>query len=296
MDQVYEVDGVETLGGHSPPAEVPHADESEYEVKLEGPPDPLGSPPAPLHADLIETSDGTGSLIEAGDGGAALQKGDDAQDDPQTKDAVGAQRDFNPPQGSEPSSDTQMARECPPASNQPSADSCLTEDRGSGEGRLAPDFPSSVSNEYDPNHWMCFDAPQSYLSALPPGSRLFIGNLASEYTDRTHIARIFAKYGNIIEISLKESYGFVQFDNPESCRMAIAAEQGRVIAGMMIDLKSSREKYPVRKKDVLGGYAMKKSDKGLLFSYGFIFHNPSQKETKASFAQILRVPNRMAAG
>lgn len=129
-------------------------------------------------------------------------------------------------------------------------------------GRQAPECPVPVSYDYDPNYWVCLDAPQSYLSSLPPGSRLFIGNLASEHTDKIQMAHVFAKYGNIAEISLKESYGFVQFDNPEACRRAISAEQGRVIAGMMIDLKSSREKYPGRKNDDFAGFAGRKFDRG----------------------------------
>lgn len=45
---------------------------------------------------------------------------------------------------------------------------------------------------------------------------------------------MFAPYGNILEIVLKGSYGFVQFDNPEACRRAMENEAGRKVAGLSI--------------------------------------------------------------
>ncbi|KAI8913095.1 hypothetical protein DFJ77DRAFT_67694 [Powellomyces hirtus] len=102
--------------------------------------------------------------------------------------------------------------------------------------------PPTATFDYHPVHWVAFAAPSNVISAMPPSSRLFMGNLASERTDKTELARIFAPYGNIAEIVLKGSFGFVQFDNPDACQRAMQHESGRKVAGMSMDLKISREK------------------------------------------------------
>ncbi|KAI8817750.1 uncharacterized protein EV422DRAFT_214887 [Fimicolochytrium jonesii] len=102
--------------------------------------------------------------------------------------------------------------------------------------------PPGATFEYHPTHWVHLSGPLPLIASMPPNSRLFMGNLASERTDRTELARIFAPYGNIAEISLKGSFGFVQFDNPESCQNAMVNETGRRVAGMSMDLKISRDK------------------------------------------------------
>ncbi|KAJ1565012.1 hypothetical protein HK096_005057, partial [Nowakowskiella sp. JEL0078] len=100
---------------------------------------------------------------------------------------------------------------------------------------------------FHPVHSVHFSSPLSAIAELPSGARLFLGNLASERTDRHEIASIFAKYGNICEISLKASFGFVQFDNPRSCHEAINGEKGRNVGGLNLDLKVSRDK-PTQKQ------------------------------------------------
>ncbi|KAJ3149849.1 hypothetical protein HDU86_006805 [Geranomyces michiganensis] len=91
--------------------------------------------------------------------------------------------------------------------------------------------PPTATFDYHPTHWVTFQAPSDVISSMPPFSRLFLGNLASERTDRTELARIFAPYGNIAEIVLKGSFGFVQFDSPEACQRA-TSESGRKLAGL----------------------------------------------------------------
>ena len=71
-------------------------------------------------------------------------------------------------------------------------------------------------------------------ASLPPNSRLFIGNLPSEKTSLDEIASIFAKYGNIEEITLKETYGFVQFATADACRKAIKAENHRELGNLRL--------------------------------------------------------------
>ncbi|KAJ3176987.1 hypothetical protein HDU87_004702 [Geranomyces variabilis] len=114
--------------------------------------------------------------------------------------------------------------------------------------------PPTATFDYHPTHWVTFQAPSDVISSMPPYSRLFLGNLASERTDRAELARIFAPYGNIAEIVLKGSFGFVQFDSPEACTRA-TSESGRKLAGLSMDVKVSREKNATRREAVRGGPA-----------------------------------------
>ncbi|CAH1759056.1 23254_t:CDS:2 [Entrophospora sp. SA101] len=53
------------------------------------------------------------------------------------------------------------------------------------------------------------------FQALPPGSRLFLGNLSTHSTTKKELYDIFSPYGEIFEISIKNSFGFIQYDNTE---------------------------------------------------------------------------------
>ena len=76
---------------------------------------------------------------------------------------------------------------------------------------------------------------------LPQDARLFVGNLAVEKTSMEELAQVFVKYGNILEISMKQSFAFVQFDNAAACTMAIQCENHRMIGDLRLgSLASSR--------------------------------------------------------
>ena len=82
-------------------------------------------------------------------------------------------------------------------------------------------------------------APQSlaqsnFLSRYPTASRMFIGNLNVDKTSKSELTSIFSKYGKVLEVSLKNSYGFVQFDNANSCSVAMQAEQKRELHGLYL--------------------------------------------------------------
>jgi RNA recognition motif-containing protein len=68
----------------------------------------------------------------------------------------------------------------------------------------------------------------------PDGSRIFIGNLASEATSKKELRAMFEAYGPVDEVILHESYGFIQFHTPEAAANAIARESGRTIGGRRI--------------------------------------------------------------
>jgi hypothetical protein len=89
---------------------------------------------------------------------------------------------------------------------------------------------------YHPIHSVRFTTTDDILQSFPHGSRLFIGRLATEKISRPELAQIFAKYGNIHEISLKNAFGFIQFETTEACQSAIANEQGTNLGGMTIGM------------------------------------------------------------
>ncbi|KAI0557731.1 hypothetical protein FGB62_269g08 [Gracilaria domingensis] len=71
----------------------------------------------------------------------------------------------------------------------------------------------------------------------PKNARVFIGNLASEYTSAREIVEIFHKYGTLIEDPvLRRSFGFVQYSTAEAASLAVKHEQGRIIGGIALDL------------------------------------------------------------
>lgn len=81
----------------------------------------------------------------------------------------------------------------------------------------------------------------------PENARVFIGNLASEYTDIFEIIKVFHKYGTLIEEPvLRRSFGFVQYSSAEAAKAAVDGEQGRMIGGIGIDL-SIADNREVRK-------------------------------------------------
>ncbi|CAJ0907451.1 4876_t:CDS:2 [Entrophospora sp. SA101] len=80
------------------------------------------------------------------------------------------------------------------------------------------------------------------FQALPPGSRLFLGNLSTHSTSKRELYDIFSPYGEVFEISIKNSFGFIQYDNPESIKKAIEKENGRILHG----LRLGKEYSPTR--------------------------------------------------
>lgn len=66
--------------------------------------------------------------------------------------------------------------------------------------------------------------------------RIFVGNLASERTSRDELREVFKKYGDIVDIVLRKSFGFVQFDTPEAAMKAIEGENGRLVGGLHLGM------------------------------------------------------------
>ena len=63
---------------------------------------------------------------------------------------------------------------------------------------------------------------------IPPKSRLFIGNLPLKNVSKEDLFRIFYRYGHILQINIKNAFGFIQYDNHQSVVNAIKAESDQI--------------------------------------------------------------------
>uniref|UniRef100_A0A8C5Q4X8 RRM domain-containing protein n=1 Tax=Leptobrachium leishanense TaxID=445787 RepID=A0A8C5Q4X8_9ANUR len=72
-------------------------------------------------------------------------------------------------------------------------------------------------------------------------SRLFIGNLNTLVVKKADVEAIFSKYGKIVGCSVHKGFAFVQFANERNARTAVAGEDGRMIAGQVLDINLAAE-------------------------------------------------------
>jgi len=80
-----------------------------------------------------------------------------------------------------------------------------------------------------------------------PGTRLFIGNFASEGTKADELLAIFSRYGTIIEQpTIRKSYAFIQYDNPDSVLRAIAQENHHRANGLAWELSIAGTRPPAK--------------------------------------------------
>lgn len=75
---------------------------------------------------------------------------------------------------------------------------------------------------------------------FPPGSRLFVGNLAVNSLKISDVWRVFKRYGNVKAVNMKQGYGFVQFINAESCKKAIQGEEHVPLHNRLMHLEVSK--------------------------------------------------------
>ncbi|PNJ01681.1 HNRNPCL3 isoform 1, partial [Pongo abelii] len=85
---------------------------------------------------------------------------------------------------------------------------------------------SNVTNKMD---------PQSM------SSRVFIGNLNTLVVKKSDVEAIFSKYGKIAGCSVHKGFAFVQYDKEKNARAAVAGEDGRMIAGQVVDVNPAAE-------------------------------------------------------
>lgn len=75
-------------------------------------------------------------------------------------------------------------------------------------------------------------------------SRIFVGNLNTHVVSKEDLERLFKKYGKIIGISMHKGYAFVQFTDTYDARNAILGEDGRTVAGQILDVNMVSEPKP----------------------------------------------------
>ena len=85
---------------------------------------------------------------------------------------------------------------------------------------------SNVTNKTDP-HSM--------------NSHVFIGNLNTLVVKKSDVEAIFSKYGKIVGCSVHKGFAFVQYVNERNARAAVAGEDGRMIAGQVLDINLAAE-------------------------------------------------------
>ncbi|XP_061235998.1 heterogeneous nuclear ribonucleoprotein C-like isoform X1 [Pezoporus occidentalis] len=72
-------------------------------------------------------------------------------------------------------------------------------------------------------------------------SRVFIGNLNTLVVKKSDVEAIFAKYGKIVGCSVHKGFAFVQYVAERNARAAVAGEDGRMIAGQVLDINLAAE-------------------------------------------------------
>ncbi|KAM4865868.1 heterogeneous nuclear ribonucleoproteins C1/C2-like [Thomomys bottae] len=72
-------------------------------------------------------------------------------------------------------------------------------------------------------------------------SRVFIGDLNTLVVKKSDVEAIFSKYGKIVGCSVHKGFAFVQYVNERNASAAVAGEDGRMIAGQVLDINLAAE-------------------------------------------------------
>lgn len=110
---------------------------------------------------------------------------------------------------------------------------------------LRPDLTVSMSYDELQNYTKFVSNESTFLKSgkwdnFPIGSRIFIGNLAVNTVSKQDVFRIFQAYGNVMQINIKQGYGFVQFDSADACNYAIKGETNVPLHGKIMHLEVSK--------------------------------------------------------
>ncbi|KAM9090207.1 LOW QUALITY PROTEIN: heterogeneous nuclear ribonucleoproteins C1/C2-like [Megaptera novaeangliae] len=69
----------------------------------------------------------------------------------------------------------------------------------------------------------------------------FTGNLNTLVVKKSDVEAIFSKYGKIVGCSVHKGFAFVQYVNERNAQAAVAGEDGRMIAGQVLDINLAAE-------------------------------------------------------
>lgn len=78
------------------------------------------------------------------------------------------------------------------------------------------------------------------LDDLPENLRLFVGNLPANTITKEDLFRIFSQYGEVLQISIKAGYGFVQYRTAEACAESIKGETNVPLHNKYMRLAASK--------------------------------------------------------
>ncbi|ELW72923.1 Heterogeneous nuclear ribonucleoprotein C-like 1 [Tupaia chinensis] len=71
--------------------------------------------------------------------------------------------------------------------------------------------------------------------------RVFTGNLNTLVVKKSDVEAIFLKYGQIVGCSVHKGFAFVQHVNERNAQATVAGEDGRMIAGQVLDINLAAE-------------------------------------------------------
>ena len=72
-------------------------------------------------------------------------------------------------------------------------------------------------------------------------SHVFTGNLNTLVVKKSDVEAIFSEYSKIVGCSVHRGFAFVQCVNERNARAAVAGEDGRMIAGQVLDINLAAE-------------------------------------------------------
>ncbi|XP_032958730.1 heterogeneous nuclear ribonucleoprotein C-like [Rhinolophus ferrumequinum] len=100
-------------------------------------------------------------------------------------------------------------------------------------------------------------------------SRVFIGNLNTLVVKKSDVEAIFSKYGKIVGCSVHKGFAFVQYVNERNARAAVAGEDGRMIAGQVLDINLAAEPKVNRGRAGVKRSAAEMYDSSCALDYNF---------------------------
>jgi heterogeneous nuclear ribonucleoprotein C1/C2 len=87
-------------------------------------------------------------------------------------------------------------------------------------------------------------------------SHVFTGNLNTLVVKKSDVEAIFLKYGKIVGCSVHKGFAFIQNVNERNAWAAVAGEDGRMIAGQVLDINLSTEPKVIGRKSGVKQSAM----------------------------------------
>ena len=76
---------------------------------------------------------------------------------------------------------------------------------------------------------------------MPSGQRVYLGNLSDDARERD-VEKFFKGYGRLREVSLKNGYGFVEFEDYRDADDAVHDLDGKDLAGERVRVELARER------------------------------------------------------